>query len=85
MTAKPVSFLQATGLQWFNPEGWAMFIVVTVVVIFSIVGFWSTSFWAMLGQEIGKFLAQPALPCLIWFNRAMALMILGCVVFLFQD
>ena len=97
-TAKPYSFLQAAGFQWFNPKGWAMSIAVTsqfimvdfplhsavtVAVVFSIVGFWSTSCWAILGQAIGKFLAQPA--WLIWFNRTMALMILCCIVFLFPD
>jgi threonine/homoserine/homoserine lactone efflux protein len=91
---QPFLFLQAAGFQWLNPKGWAMSIAVTsqfimvdfplhsavtVAVVFSIVGFWSTSCWAMLGRAIGKFLAQPAR--LIWFNRAMALMILCCIVF----
>ena len=60
-----------------------LYSAVTVAVVFSIVGFWSTSCWGMLEQEIGKFLAQPAR--LIWFNLAIALIILCCIVFLFQD
>jgi len=34
-----------------------LYSAVTVAVVFSIVGFWSTSCWGMLEQEIGKFLA----------------------------
>ena len=93
---KPFTFLQAAAFQWLNPKGWAMSIAVTsqfiltespmqsallVGLVFSLVGICTASSWTALGQAIGRLLEVPSR--LIWFNRTMGLMILGCVVFLF--
>ena len=94
---RPFTFSQVAAIQWPNPKGRAMSIAVTsqfilidfptqsaviVGLVFSLVGVCTALSWTVMGQFIGRLMQTPSQ--LIWFNRIMGLMILGCAVFLFQ-
>ncbi|MGB3243044.1 MAG: LysE family transporter [Sulfitobacter sp.] len=71
---KPMTFLQAAGFQWVNPKAWAMALTANTVyvgdsglgmlgvaaVIFSIVNLPSVGVWTILGQQMARFLTNPA-------------------------
>ena len=91
---QPMTLLQAAAFQWVNPKGWMMALgaftayttlagdiglqVLTITVIFAIVGVASTSTWAAFGQLIRRYLTTPRKR--IGFNWAMALLLVGSVV-----
>jgi threonine/homoserine/homoserine lactone efflux protein len=70
---RPFMFLQAAGFQWVNPKAWAMSLaavanyapgqelgaVLWVAAAFAAVNLPSVSLWALLGQEMRRFLGTP--------------------------
>ncbi len=91
-------FHEAALFQWVNPKGWSMAIAITsqfatpdapmqtaiiIAAVFVFFGLASASTWAVLGVSLQRFLETEN--HLKWFNRVMALLIAGCVVFLFLD
>jgi threonine/homoserine/homoserine lactone efflux protein len=95
---KPFSFLQAASFQWVNPKGWAMGTAITaqfvnadaalqsallIALVFVVVAATSSACWLLLGHAIGRLLKTSN--NLLWFNRAMAAIILLCLVLLFIE
>ena len=95
---RPFRFHEAALFQWVNPKGWSMAIAITsqfstpdapmqtaiiIAAVFVFFGLASASTWAVLGVSLQRFLETENR--LRWFNRVMALLIAGCVVFLFLD
>ena len=95
---RPFRFHEAALFQWVNPKGWSMAIAITsqfatpdapmqtaiiIAAVFVFFGLASASTWAVLGVSLQRFLETEN--HLKWFNRVMALLIAGCVVFLFLD
>ena len=56
---------------------------IIIAAVFVFFGLASASTWAMLGVPLQRFLETENR--LKWFNRVMALLIVGCVTFLFLD
>lgn len=70
---KPFTFIQAALFQWVNPKAWAMALtsisvyapsksiaaVVFVALVFGAVNLPSVSTWALLGQQMQRFLHDP--------------------------
>ena len=94
--ARPFTFLESAAFQWINPKGWAMGIAITsqfilpaapvrsaliVAVVFFVAGITSASAWALAGQTLMRWAETPGR--LVWFNRAMAGLIVLTVVLLF--
>lgn len=94
--ARPMRYYEAAAFQWINPKAWAMVIAVTaqfisgdnagtvipiVTLVFIGVGICSAMVWVGFGAGITRWLNTPGR--LMWFNRAMALMIALSVLFLF--
>ncbi|EYD75262.1 Transporter, LysE family [Rubellimicrobium mesophilum DSM 19309] len=86
--ARPMTFLEACAFQWVNPKGWAMALtacaaytfgrsteVVTVALVFLVLGLPSVWAWAALGQEMRRFLTSPAR--LRAFNVTMAALLVA--------
>lgn len=81
---RPFTFLQAAGFQWVNPKAWAMALGATTVyapdrtlptmalvaVAFAAVNLPSVSLWTVAGEQLRRFLTNPAR--LRAFNWAMA-------------
>ena len=95
---RPFRFHEAALFQWVNPQGWAMAIAITsqfatpdapmqtaiiIAAVFVFFGFATASTWAVLGVSLQRFLETENR--LKWFNRVIALLIAGCVTFLFLD
>ena len=74
-SSQPLTFLQAAMFQWVNPKAWAMAVtavslytppghpmwsVALVALIFALIGTVSVSAWTFLGQELQRFLKEPA-------------------------
>ena len=96
--SRPFRFHEAALFQWVNPKGWSMAIAITsqfatpnapmqtaaiIAAVFMFFGLTSASTWAVLGVSLQRFLETEER--LKWFNRVMAMLIAGCVVFLFLD
>lgn len=94
---RPLTFWQAAGFQWVNPKVWAMALgalsayapgggmgeVAAVALIFGAVNLPSTGLWALAGQGLARFLAEPRR--LRRFNHAMAaLLVLSMVPVLWR-
>lgn len=81
---RPMTFLQAAAFQWVNPKAWAMALtavtvytpdrslaaVVVVGLVFGVINLPSVGSWTVLGQQMARFLTEPAR--LVLFNRVMA-------------
>jgi threonine/homoserine/homoserine lactone efflux protein len=96
--SRPFRFDEAALFQWVNPKGWSMAIAITsqfatpnapmqtaviIAAVFVFFGLTSASTWAVLGVSLQRFLETD--DRLKWFNRVIAMLIAGCVVFLFLD
>ena len=87
-----MTFLQAALFQWVNPKAWAMALtavtvyapsqslsaIALVAIIFGLVNIPSVGSWTILGQEMRRFLNNPAR--LQIFNIAMALLLVASLV-----
>lgn len=88
--AKPMTFMQAALFQWVNPKAWMMTITaiatysdpnafaLTVTVIslaFVVLGLPLISSWNLFGTSMRHWLRQEKY--LLWFNRTMAVMLIG--------
>jgi threonine/homoserine/homoserine lactone efflux protein len=95
---RPFRFYEAALFQWVNPKGWSMAIAITsqfatpnapmqtaasVAAVFVFFGLTSASTWALLGVSLQRFLESEHR--LKRLNLMMAILIAGCVVFLFLD
>jgi len=86
--ARPMSFLEACAFQWVNPKAWAMALTAMTVyapektllvigIVTLILGFINipcVSSWALLDQEMRRFLQRPKV--LNAFNWTMALLLI---------
>jgi len=89
---RPFTFLQAAAFQWVNPKAWTMALGATaayapggdllgvglVALVFTLVNFPSVGTWAVLGQALGGWLADPRR--LRIFNYTMAALLLASLV-----
>lgn len=87
-TGKPMTFLQAASFQWVNPKAWAMALTAITVYVadagagmllvaaaaFSAVNLPSVTVWTVLGQQMARFLTNPAR--LRLFNWSMAVLLI---------
>jgi threonine/homoserine/homoserine lactone efflux protein len=88
--AQPMTFLQAALFQWVNPKAWMMLITaiatysdpdhfawtITVIsVAFVVLGLPLISIWNLFGTSLRHWLRQEKY--LLWFNRSMALLLVG--------
>ena len=87
--ARPMSFLEACAFQWVNPKAWAMALTAMTVyaptkslleigivtVAFGLVNIPCVGAWAMLGQQMRRFLQNQRI--LTIFNWSMALLLLA--------
>ncbi|MBL4542923.1 MAG: LysE family translocator [Rhodobacteraceae bacterium] len=95
--ARPFRFHEAAAFQWINPKAWAMAISVAgqaaaaaagpgpaliAAALFSVLGLMSAFGWASLGAALQGWLAHGRR--MIWFNRAMAALILASVAALMR-
>ena len=88
-TGTPMSFLQAAAFQWVNPKAWAMALtavtvysfgnsllaVAALAATFGLVNAPSISVWTILGQQMRRFLSNPAR--LKAFNWTMAALLMA--------
>jgi threonine/homoserine/homoserine lactone efflux protein len=89
---RPFRFHEAAAFQWINPKAWAMAIAVAgqaaaaargpgpalvAAALFTALGLFSAFGWTALGAILQGWLTQGRR--LIWFNRAMAALILASV------
>ena len=86
---RPLTFMQAAAFQWVNPKAWAMGLtaitlyapernlasILLVAVAFGLVNFPSVSIWAVLGQQMQRFLGSPRR--LLVFNWTMAALLIA--------
>lgn len=86
---RPLTFLQAAAFQWVNPKAWAMALtaitlyapersvasIVFVAVAFGLVNLPSVSAWAVLGQQMQRFLGSARR--LAAFNWMMAVLLIA--------
>ncbi len=87
--ARPMSFLEACAFQWVNPKAWAMALtamtvyaptkslleISIVTIAFGLVNIPCVGAWAMLGQEMRRFLQIPR--TLQIFNWSMAILLIA--------
>jgi len=85
----PMTFLQAAAFQWVNPKAWAMALTANTVyvggvgawalafacLVFASVNLPSVSFWTIAGQQMARFLTNPAR--LRAFNWTMAALLVA--------
>ncbi len=85
--ARPITFLQDCALQWVNPKAWSMAVnaitlytaqqslpgIALAAVVFGLVNIPSVACWAMLGQQMRRFLTSTAR--LRAFNITMAVLL----------
>jgi threonine/homoserine/homoserine lactone efflux protein len=92
-TARPMRLWQAALFQWVNPKAWiiatgaiaaytgtsagVLMDALMLAAIFAPMAFLSVFGWAVLGRGVAQVL-QPA--ALVWFNRAMALLLVASLV-----
>lgn len=88
-SGSPMTFLQALAFQWVNPKAWTMaltaitiyapdrslFAVTLVALVFGLINLPSVSSWAVLGQQMQRFLTSKAR--LRAFNWTMAALLLA--------
>jgi len=86
---RPLTFLQAAAFQWVNPKAWAMALTALAVyapdatflafalvaAVFAAVNLPSVSLWTVLGQQMARFLTNPAR--LRAFNWSMAALLVA--------
>lgn len=86
---RPMTFLQAAAFQWVNPKAWAMALTAITVYVadqgawmllaaalcFSTVNLPSVGVWTILGQQMARFLTNPAR--LRAFNWTMAALLIA--------
>lgn len=89
--ARPLTFLQAAAFQWVNPKAWTMAVsaitfyaadrsilaIAIVAGMFALVCLPCLSVWTVLGQEMRRFLTNPAR--LRLFNWAMAALLIASI------
>lgn len=89
--ARPLTFFQAAAFQWVNPKAWSMALsaitfyaadrsllgIVIVAGMFAAVCLPCVSVWTVLGQQMRRFLNNPAR--LRAFNWAMALLLVASI------
>jgi threonine/homoserine/homoserine lactone efflux protein len=90
---KPFSFIQATAFQWLNPKAWAMAIgalaafsneerfvesVLTVILVYFVMGFICMAIWLKLGGNLKRFLSTDNR--IKYFNIAMAVLLVLSIV-----
>jgi threonine/homoserine/homoserine lactone efflux protein len=91
--ARPMRLWQAALFQWVNPKAWiiatgaiaaytgtsagVLMDALVLAAIFAPMAFFSLLGWAVLGRGVARVL-QPA--ALVWFNRAMALLLVASLV-----
>ena len=94
---RPFTFLQAAAFQWVNPKAWAMALGATTVyapdrtaatmlvvaVTFAAVNLPSVSLWTVAGEQMRRFLTNPAR--LQAFNWTMAALLVGSLVPMLWD
>lgn len=92
----PITFMQAAAFQWVNPKAWAMALsavtvyapsqdaptIVLVAVIFGAVNMPSITLWAVIGQQMRRFLGVPGR--LRVFNIVMATLLVGSLLFVLK-
>lgn len=85
----PMTFLQACAFQWVNPKAWAMALtaisvytptqgtaaILLTALIFGIINLPACSTWMFIGQQMRRFLTDPAR--LRAFNIVMALLLIA--------
>ncbi len=85
----PMTFIQAALFQWVNPKAWAMALtavtvyapsqglaaIALVAVVFGTINLPSVGSWTILGQQMRRFLTNPAR--LRAFNVTMAVLLLA--------
>lgn len=95
-TGQPMTFLQAAAFQWVNPKAWAMALTAITVyvgdsgpwmlslcaVVFVCVNLPSVTVWTVLGQQMARFLGNPAR--LRVFNWTMAALLVASLYPLLQ-
>ncbi len=95
-SSRPMTFLQAAGFQWVNPKAWAMALTAITVYVadngiwmlvaggltFAIVNLPSVTIWTVLGQQMARFLTNPAR--LRAFNWTMAALLIASLYPLLQ-
>jgi len=88
-TGTPMTFLQACAFQWVNPKAWAMALTAISVytptqgiaaisltaAIFGVINLPACSTWMFIGQQMRRFLTNPAR--LRAFNIVMALLLVA--------
>ena len=85
----PMTFLQACAFQWVNPKAWAMALtavsvytptqgalaILTTALIFGVINLPTCSTWMFIGQQMRRFLTNPAR--LRAFNIVMAILLVA--------
>ncbi len=88
-TGTPMTFLQACAFQWVNPKAWAMALtavsvytptqdvaaILLTALIFGVINLPACSTWMFIGQQMRRFLTNPAR--LRAFNIAMATLLVA--------
>jgi threonine/homoserine/homoserine lactone efflux protein len=88
-TGTPMTFLQACAFQWVNPKAWAMALtaisvytptqgvaaILLTATIFGVINLPACSTWMFIGQQMRRFLTNPAR--LRAFNIVMALLLVA--------
>lgn len=95
---RPFTLIEAALFQWVNPKGWAMAIAVSAQfvnpnqvflsclllgAVFVFMGFTSSVTWTAIGQGLRRILSSDRSRKV--FNISMAILVAGCIVFLFTD
>lgn len=89
---KPLGFWQGAAFQWVNPKAWMMCLslitagvaqseLALLLLIFAVTALPLLLAWNLGGLALRQWLSVGSR--LVWFNRAMALLLLGCVVMIF--
>jgi threonine/homoserine/homoserine lactone efflux protein len=88
--ARPLSFLEACAFQWVNPKGWIMAVGATtsyamagsqllsaalIAAVFAVIGFASSTSWAVFGAGFRRLLGRPGPVRII--NLTLALLLVG--------
>lgn len=94
--SRPMTFFQAAAFQWVNPKAWAMALTAITVyvadggmwmlaiasVFFAAVNLPSVTLWTVMGQQMARFLTNPAR--LRAFNWTMAALLIASLYPLLQ-
>ncbi len=88
-TGAPMTFLQAAAFQWVNPKAWSMALtavsvytpdttfaaIALVALVFGAINLPAVSTWTIVGQQMARFLTNPAR--LRTFNWTMAALLVA--------